>query len=64
MYHEFNLEKEEKQLLILHATQQEDVSPYVALQCSSKLQYRFDFNQPQKIETWNMASYITLKDLH
>ena len=31
MYHEFNLEKVQKRLLILHATQHPDAVPYVTL---------------------------------
>ena len=64
MYHEFNLEKVQKRLLILHATQHPDAVPYVTLYSgdSSSSQPYFEFNGGS-ISTWKKASFITIKEL-
>ena len=64
MYHEFNLEKVQKRLLILHATQHPDAVPYVTLYSgdSSTSQPYFEFNDGS-ISTWQKASFITIKEL-
>ena len=64
MYHEFNLEKVQKRLLILHATQHPDAVPYVTLYSgdSSTSQPYFEFNGGS-ISTWKKASFITIKEL-
>ena len=64
MYHEFNLEKVQKRLLILHASQHPDAVPYVTLYSgdSSTSQPYFEFNDGS-ISTWQKASFITIKEL-
>jgi len=64
MYHEFNLEKVQKRLLILHATQHPDAVPYVTLYSgdSSTSQPYFEFSDGS-ISTWQKASFITIKEL-
>ena len=63
MYHEFNLEKVQKRLLILHASQHPDAVPYVTLYSGgtlSSVQSYFEF-EGGPISTWQTASFITIK---
>ena len=63
MYHESNLEKVQKRLLILHATQHPDVVPYVTIysDSSSLVHSYFEFSGGA-ISDWKTASFITIKE--